>query len=121
MLVISLAVESGCALPCPVCVCVQQSSRLPRLWPPCLYTASTNNMSVVVLHMSKLCLDTLILQLGQVLRVYEEVSVRYSQLAHSTVQAGLALCREGDECDWFCVNLWMIIVNKAVIVDRQTL
>lgn len=59
-------------------------------------------------------------QLGKVLKVYEEVSVRYSQLAQSTVQAGLALCQEGEPASWFSVNLWRIIVNKAINVNQQT-
>lgn len=52
--------------------------------------------------------------------MYEEVSVRYSQLAQSTVQAGLALCQEGEPASWFSVNLWRIIVNKAINVNQQT-
>ena len=60
-------------------------------------------------------------QLGHVLRVYAEVSVRYSQLAHSAVQAALSACLEGAQPHWLCENLWRITVDKkAVDVDDHT-
>lgn len=60
------------------------------------------------------------IQLRHVLSVYDEVSVRYSQLAHSAVQAALALCREGVGAGLLCENLWRITVDKETSVDCQT-
>ena len=64
---------------------------------------------------------SLFVQLGHVLIVYAEVSVRYSQLAHSAVQAALCACLEGAEPHWLCENLWRITVDKeAHDVDDLT-
>ena len=59
-------------------------------------------------------------QLGQALRVYEEVSVRHSRLSHSAMRAALALCREGAGPGWLCDNLWRITVDRDSAVGQST-
>ena len=86
-----------------------------------LPTQTTRQCIVFTSLAALVALPFLSIQLEHVLIVYAEVSVRYSQLAHSAVQAALSACIEGAEPHWLCENLWRITVDKeAHDVDDLT-
>lgn len=54
------------------------------------------------------------------MRVYNEVSVRYTQLAESVILISCDDMKQDNiKCTLFCINLWRIILSNNNNIDQQ--